>query len=71
MKEDFSYDACCALYDHLEELGQDIELDPIELRCTYTWYPSLEKYHEEYKNSEDADEYIISRTPQGVLVLNH
>lgn len=40
----WSFGACCALYDYLNELsddiGKDIELDPVALRCEWTEYES-------------------------------
>lgn len=53
----FSYDALRALYDWLEQLGEDcgeeIELDVIALCCEYTEYKNLEEFQENY----NADEY--------------
>lgn len=35
LRENFSYDGLAALYDHLEELDENLELDPIALCCEY------------------------------------
>tara|TARA_R100001443_G_C3316619_1_gene169047 strand:+ start:293 stop:595 length:303 start_codon:yes stop_codon:yes gene_type:complete len=54
-KNNFSYDGLGALFDHIEELendiGEDIEFDPIALCCEYSEYDSLVDFQEDY--SED------------------
>jgi len=59
--EQFSYDGLTALYDYLEQLGDDIgeeiELDVIALCCDYTEYDNFaefqEYYGEDYQTMED------------------
>jgi len=59
----FSYDGLTALYDYLEQLGDDIgeeiELDVIALCCKYAEYDSLvefrEDYGEDYNTMEDIE----------------
>ena len=50
--EQFSYDGLTALYDYLEQLGDDIgeeiELDVIALCCEYAEYDSLAEFQEDY-----------------------
>ena len=61
--EQFSYDGLTALYDYLEQLGDDIgeekELDVIALCCEYAEYDSLEEfqtdYGEDYQTIEDIE----------------
>lgn len=40
MRDDFSYDACLALYDYLDELsddiGEDISFDRVAIRCEWS-----------------------------------
>ena len=62
-EEQFSYAGLSALYDYLEQLGDDIgeeiELDVIALCCEYAEYDSLaefrEDYGEEYNTIEDIE----------------
>jgi len=53
--EQFSYDGLTALYDYLEQLGDDIgeeiELDVIALCCEYAEYDNLKEFQADY--SED------------------
>ena len=60
----FSYDGLTALYDYLEQLGDDIgeeiELDVIALCCEYAEYDSLAEFREDYGeeyNTMDNIEY--------------
>ena len=61
--EQFSYAGLSALYDYLEQLGDDIgeeiELDVIALCCEYAEYDSLaefrEDYGEDYNTMEDIE----------------
>ena len=50
--EQFSYAGLSALYDYLEQLGDDIgeeiELDVIALCCEYAEYDSLAEFREDY-----------------------
>jgi len=65
--EQFSYDGLTALYDYLEQLGDDIgeeiELDVIALCCEYAEYDSLtefqEDYGEDYQTMEDIEYQTI------------
>tara|TARA_R100001163_G_C5027388_1_gene168582 strand:+ start:437 stop:754 length:318 start_codon:yes stop_codon:yes gene_type:complete len=51
-KNNFSYDGLGALFDYIEELeqdiGEDIEFDPIALCCEYSEYASFEELKEDY-----------------------
>lgn len=48
----FSYEAKIALFDYLEQLsddiGEDIELDPVALCCEYAEYSDLDEAAREY-----------------------
>tara|TARA_R100001460_G_scaffold65447_1_gene105780 strand:- start:312 stop:611 length:300 start_codon:yes stop_codon:yes gene_type:complete len=62
--EQFSYAGLSALYDYLEQLGDDIgeeiELDVIALCCEYAEYDSLAEFREDYGeeyNTMDNIEY--------------
>ena len=56
-EEQFTRQGLKALFDYLEELGDDcreeIELDVIALCCEFVEYDSLEDFHNEY----DKDDY--------------
>jgi len=56
-EEQFTREGLKALFDYLEELGEDcgeeIELDVIALCCEFVEYDSLEDFHSEY----DKDDY--------------
>tara|TARA_R100001440_G_scaffold9986_1_gene18364 strand:- start:522 stop:824 length:303 start_codon:yes stop_codon:yes gene_type:complete len=63
--EQFSYDGLKALYDYLEQLGdntgEEIELDVIALCCEYAEYQCLEDFQKDYgkrhyKSIEDIEE---------------
>ncbi len=58
--EQFSYEGKNALYDHLEDLEEqydiEIELDVIALCCEYTEYADLEELQQDYSNIEDMEE---------------
>ena len=51
-RENFSYDGLKALFEYLEQLGDDIgeeiELDVIALCCEYAEYDSLKEYNDAY-----------------------
>ena len=49
--DNFSYEGLTALYDYLtqlEEDGEEMELDPIALCCTYTEWSSADEAASEY-----------------------
>ena len=46
--ETFSYAGLRALFDYLEEIEPDTELDVVGIRCTYTEYDSLVEAARDY-----------------------
>ena len=67
-EDNFSYQGKRALYDYLNELGEDIgepiELDIIAICCDFTEFESLQEFNDNYSideiNSiEDIDYYTI------------
>jgi len=60
--EQFSYAGLSALYDYLEQLGDDIgeeiELDVIALCCEYAEYDSLAEFREDYGEDYETIEDI-------------
>ena len=63
-KNNFTYEGKGALYDYLteleENLGYELELDPIGVCCEYAEYASLEEFNEDYrkdyKNMDDISQ---------------
>lgn len=62
----FSYAGLLALYDYLEQLGNDIgeeiELDVIAICCEYAEYDSLAEFREDYGEDYNTMEDIEYRT---------
>ena len=56
----WSYEGAEALIDYLEQLsddiGENIELDVVELRCHYSEYSSWDELKEDYR--DHSEEYI-------------
>jgi len=59
-KNNFSYEGKKALFDYLEDLseniGEDIELDPIALCCEYSEYDDLEDLQSNYTDIESMED---------------
>ena len=59
-RNNFSYDGLGALFDYIEELendmGEDIEFDPIALCCEYCEYESFEELKDDYDDIESMDD---------------
>jgi hypothetical protein len=59
-----------ALFEMLEEINPDMELDPIAVCCDFTEYESLEEWKQDYgyepydedEDDEDALEYLRDQT---------
>ena len=56
----FSYEGLSALYDHLDELSEDmhkdIELDVIAICCEYAEYDTIEEVLEDYDHIKDRED---------------
>ena len=46
--EKFSYNGLIALYDYLENIGEDIELDVVSICCDYSEYATAHEVAGEY-----------------------
>ena len=64
-KDQFSYDALCALFDYYEDLeedtGEEIELDPIAICCEWSeghWEDIAMNYDVDIEHCYDNDERI-------------
>ena len=60
-EDQFSYEGKKALYNYLNELGEDIgepiELDIIAISCDFTEYASLEEFNDDYQlDIDDIDD---------------
>ena len=51
-EEQFTYNGKRALFDYLEDLGEEIELDVIALCCEYSEYASATEAFEDYNSDE-------------------
>jgi len=60
LKDSFSYQGKVALFDYLEQLeddlGYEIEYDPIAIRCDFTEYTSLEEIKSTYDDIKTIDD---------------
>lgn len=79
-RDNFSYDGANALQEYLEQLsedmGENIEYDPIALCCEYSEYSSLEEFNEAYNSSspfdswdEVAENTTVIRFGQGAAIV--
>ena len=59
LKGHFSYEGLNALFEYFEELeddlGYEIDFDPIAIRCEYTEYESLKAVQEDYPRIYSID----------------
>ena len=72
-KDQFSYGAKKALFEHLESLAEDsgtpFELDVVAICCAFTEYSSVEDFQEDY-DMEDILDVIRKDTKEDVHVRN-
>lgn len=54
-KNRFSYDGLTALFNYLEEIDEDYELDPIALCCEFTEYDSVADAYANYNDELEAE----------------
>jgi hypothetical protein len=56
LEDNFSYDGRVALFEHLEQLEEDLgeqwDFDPIALRCDFTEYANIEAFWQDYNSVE-------------------
>ena len=59
-EDNFTYEGLGALYDYLEELGDDtgeeIELDVIAICCDFSEYEDIDELKKEYNDIIDIDD---------------
>ena len=74
--EDYSYAALEVLFDYYDELSegvdQNMELDPVAIRCDFTEYVSLEEAWNDYKGEPfpDSDEEAEDLLNDDTIVLS-
>lgn len=65
-RENFSYEGAKALMSYLEELsndiGENIEYDPIAFCCDYSEYKDLKEIQGEYSDIETMDDLLDNTT---------
>ncbi len=73
-EEQFTRDGLKALFNYLEELGEDcgteIELDVIALCCEFVEYDSLEDFHNEYDKSDYPTLEVLTDYTQVIKIDN-
>lgn len=69
----FSYDALGVLYDHLEEVAPDLELDIIAIDCDFCEYNTFEELQADYPDVESPlelhDHTTVIDVPGGGYVI--
>ena len=63
--DNFSYDGLTALYDHLEELSEDIGdivLDVIAICCDFSEYENLKDFQNQHSDEYQTIEQIAEQT---------
>lgn len=64
--ENFTREAREALYDYLEEIDENIELDVIGICCDYTEYADEAEAREAY--GDDWEDYVVIRLDNGGFI---
>ncbi|MFA5240608.1 MAG: hypothetical protein WC476_13000 [Phycisphaerae bacterium] len=64
--ENFTREAREALYDYLEEIDENIELDVIAVCCDYTEYADEDEAREAY--GDDWEDYVVIRLDNGGFI---
>ena len=56
LKDNFSYHGRAALFHYLEEseqdIGEELDFDPVALRCDFTEYANIEAFWQDYNSVE-------------------
>ena len=60
IKQGFSYDGSTALFEYFEayeeDTGEQMEFDPVAIRCSFHEYESLKEVQENYKDIETIED---------------
>lgn len=72
-KNQFSYEALLALFEHLEQweqdTGEEMELDVIALCSAFREIKENEEDYQNYVNNGDFESLVIATLPSSILVL--
>ena len=75
----FSYDGCVALYEYFmdleDDIGHELEFDPLAINFEYTEYEDLDEiakdYGEEYSNIDYLQQTTeVIEFDKGIIILN-
>ena len=69
----FSYEAWEQIFEWEDEMGSDVEYDPVAFCCTYAEYDSFEKLKEDYSNVNTFDDLEgktwVANLPEGRVLI--
>ena len=69
----FSYEAWEQIFEWEDEMGSDVEYDPVAFCCTYAEYDSFEKLKEDYSNINTFDDLEgktwVANLPEGRVLI--
>jgi len=65
----FSYEALEALYEYLEDLGEDYELDVVGLCCEFGEVKSYDEEFALYCDGGELEDHVIAYLEHSVLVM--
>lgn len=60
--DQFSYDALSAIYEYLNDIGEDYGLDVIAICCDFTEYESIEAFTEDYNGDHSSWDEVAQET---------
>jgi hypothetical protein len=61
-ESNFSYDGLGALFDYLEEMDENAELDVIAICCDFSEYENLEEFQGDYSGDYETIEDVENAT---------
>lgn len=76
---DFSYDGCVALFEYFidleDEIGHELEFDPLAITFEYTEYEDLDEIAKDYGEEYGNIDYLQQTTEviefdKGIIILN-
>lgn len=66
--QQFSYEALGELFEYYEELGENVEFDPVAICCEWS---EVEQGSEEHRDAVEADAYILELDNGNALVQEY
>lgn len=76
----FSYDGLKSLFEEIEirenDIGEEINFDPIAICCDYTEYKSIKEFNQDYnydcKTLDDISEHtVVTETSNGGFIIQN